>query len=686
MSDAQVSVSADSHVAWSTALGQPPCATPVTAGDLLLVAAQSPGPAALHTTLHALNLDDGDIRWQRAFEHASISGLAALPTSEFLALVSTASADLIHGEGALVALDAAGEERRRWAPGAQRLSAPAAAGNVVCATVDARALLILDLAAGAERTVHLEVNASLSALAVAGSVVYVPCRGPHLLAVGLDGRPRWRFDAAGSSDAWLDRTPVAVGERVFAVLTSGVAAALRAEDGRLVWRMGVGPAGSPLSAPATDGERLFVGARDGLHALSLMDGRAVWAWPTPRGITATPVVVGDVVYAACHDHCLYALDAATGRELWRRQVGRRIEVSPLPADCGEPARPCVLIVDRGGAVTAVARPLSAEEYEVAGYWEAAAYAGLGQVERGAELLEAHDERLGAAEMWRAAGELERAAGQYEITGAWKQAAELWSDLGRPLEAAEAMEKYARSLELESEACGAEECAAAWDAAAQAFDVEGESGRVQICQREAARCLRRPIIALDVEHEELALEEWSRLRFIARNDGYGPARNLTIRASGDEFEGQVMDTQQIPTLWTGREHVEWLDVRPLEYGETVPLRVQLEYLDNTGQRRSHKHTIYIAVARAPAGQRRKRTTTRVFSADASDADRKARERDFLCDELEKARVHLRLVQERKDEYVMDVDVPLQLVKRERDLMQRIADLEARLAQTDQEEIP
>jgi outer membrane protein assembly factor BamB/tetratricopeptide (TPR) repeat protein len=688
MGDGQVGASADPKIAWSTLLGQSPIVSPVTAGDLLFVAAQEFGPAALHSTLHVLSLDDGSTRWQRAFEYALVSGLASAraPVS---VIVSTTSTDLIYGEGALVSLDAAGEELYHWAAGVQRLSAPAAAGNVVCVTVDARTLLVLDLATGTERAeIPLEVNASLSAPTLADDVVYIPCRGPHLLAVGLDGQPCWRFDAAGSSDTWLDRTPAVAGERVFAALTSGVAVALRARDGSLVWRTDVGVAGKSLSAPATDGERLFVGARDGLHALDLADGREVWISPTLRRIAAAPVAVEDVVYAVCHDHHLYALDAATGQELWRYEIERRIEVSPILADCGEPVKPCVLIVDRGGTLTAVARPLNVEEYEAAGYWDAAAsgYADLGQIKRGAELLEAHGEPRGAAEMWRAAGELERAAAQYELAGAWKQAAELWLNLGRPLKEAEALEKYARSLELESEARSAEECAATWDAAAQAFGVEGEAGRAQICWREAARCLQQPVITLDVQHEELVLEKWSRLRFIARNDGYGPARNLTIRASGDEFEGQVMDTQQIPTLRAGRAHVEWLDVRPLEYGETVPLRVQLEYMDNAGKRCSHKHTIYIAVARTPAEQRQKRTTTRVFTSDISDTDRKERAQDFLRDELAKACEHLLLVQERQSEYVMDVDVPLQLVKQERDLMRRIADLEARLAQMDQEGTP
>jgi outer membrane protein assembly factor BamB len=337
-------------------------------GDLLLVPTQEPSPPFQHSILHALSLADGSLLWQRSFEYALVSGLAAAQTfevsqtSEVLALVATSSTDLMRSEGALLALDAAGEQRWHWSAGAQRVSAPAVAGEVACVTADAKTLIVLDLATGSEHfRVELEVSASLAAPALVGDVAHIPCRGPHLLAVGLNGELRWRFDAKASPDAWLDKTPVVVGKRLFAVLSTGAVLALRMEDGSLAWRVDVGPAGKRLSAPATDGQRLYVGTRDGLHALALADGRDTWAFSTERRIMAAPAIVGGVVYVTCHDHHLYALEAATGRELWHYKVGRRIEVPPVVATCGEPSTPCILITDRDGTLTAVARPLSAEE-------------------------------------------------------------------------------------------------------------------------------------------------------------------------------------------------------------------------------------------------------------------------------------------------------------------------------------
>ncbi|HUX76557.1 MAG TPA: PQQ-binding-like beta-propeller repeat protein [Anaerolineae bacterium] len=621
---------------WSAELGQPSAGPPLVAGDLLLVPTQDPGPSSQHATLHALSLVDGNPRWQCSFERALVSGLAALQTSEVSetsevwALVATTSTDLLHGEGMLVALDAAGRERWRWVPGVQRVSAPAlvrsddfsrseratevATTNLDAAvvTADARTLAVLDLATGEERSrIELEASASLSAPALVDDVAIVPCRGPHLLAVGLDGGTRRHFTAGDDPDSWLDKTPVVVGEHLFAVLSTGAALALRMADGTLAWRVDVGPAGKSLSPPATDGELLFVGARDGLHALHLVDGREVWAFSTPRRITAAPAVAGGVVYVTCHDHRLYALDAASGQELWRHAVERRIEVSPALAACGEPSAPCVLVADRGGTLTAIARPLSAAEHEAAGHWieAASAYAGLGRLAYGAELLEAHGEPFKAAELWQAVGEQERAAVQYEAAGAWQQAAGLWAALGRPMKQGEALEAHARSLE--GTLCSDEVRAEAWTAAVQAFESEGEAERVAACQQEVARCLRQPIITLDVQLDQgLMLNAWSSLRFIVRNEGYGPACNLVIRASGDQFEGEVTATRQIATLRAGRERTEWLDVRPLEHGDSVPLRVSVEYQDRAGELRSCKHTVHIPVARTEA-MRREAQTINVF---------------------------------------------------------------------------
>ncbi len=581
-------------LSWSQSLNQLSVTAPRVLEGLLLVAAQPEDLLAQQSTLHALSLADGRLAWQQRFEHVVISGLAV--TSEGLAVVSLTSTDLLYGEGGVVALGADGKARWRWTPGVQQVSTAVVFRDLVGVTVDATTLVLLDAATGQERRrVALEGVASLEAPCFTGEELLVPCRAPSLLAVELDGRVRWRFTAAEEANAWLDQTPVASDDRCFAVLSTGKAFAVASSDGKLLWRVDVGPAGKQLSAPVTDGKRLYIGARDGLHALACETGKAAWpAFATERRIEAASLVAGDVIYTACHDHVLYALDAETGKELWHYRGELSIERAPVLGECGGDACPCVIAVDRQGTVMAIGRSLSVAESETSGQWVKAAlvYADEGDFARGAELLEAHGELFKAAELWKAGGDPERAASLYERAEAWQQAVDVWTGLGRSLKQAQALEHLAHSLVGRP---GEERrCADLWALVTRLYEDEGDEDSLSRCRREAARCLEQPIIKFEVKPANLVEESWSSLEFVMRNEGYGVARYLVIHTTGNEFEGQIASTRQITTLRPGKERAESLDVRPLEHGN-VPLRLQVEYCDRSNVLYKIPYTLYIPVA-------------------------------------------------------------------------------------------
>ena len=543
------------NMLWHITLSGAPSPALLLWGNRVVCPVRSPVQTETSMRLEVLHLADGHCVWQHTFDHALVSGLS---TSGDHLLVSLTSTDLLRGEGALAAFNAAGEIVWRWAPGVQQISAPAMSADTVFVTVDATSLI-----SGVPGATHfpkcvapLPVSASRSAPTVADDILLIPCRAPHLLALALDGAPRWRFDAPGM--AWVDQTPVIVGDCVFAVLSTGKVVALAKTDGAPVWQTDVGPAGKPLTAPVTDSERLYAGARDGLYALDL-DGRVVWHLATDRRITAAPVVVGGVVYATCHDHHLYALDAVTGQELWRYAVKRHIEVSPLilmddgrrPTADGNPTgRPSAVggqayavIADAGGTVTALIRPRSAAEHEAAGEWQEAACA--------------------------------------------------YAALNQPLRQAEALQHYARALSTAEMAL--EDQATLWEQIAALYAGHDQPALAEHCRREVARCLRQPDIALTIEHTGLALGEWSLVRFIVHNAGFGPARNLVVHTDREQFQGQVTQTQRITTLEAGAREVRTLDLKPLESGE-VPLRVTVDFSDHAGQPLKCQQTIHLPVAR------------------------------------------------------------------------------------------
>ncbi|MGC9395150.1 MAG: PQQ-binding-like beta-propeller repeat protein [Anaerolineae bacterium] len=603
---------------WHITLAGAPSPALLLWGNRVVCPVRSMTQTESESHLVVLDLVDGRCVWQHTFHHALVSGLTI---SGDQLLVSLTSTDLLRGEGALVALSVQGDVVWRWAPGVQQVSAPAVREDTAFVTVDATSLVAVDVRTGQEqRRWSLPVSASRSAPAIADDLLLIPCRALHLLALALNGTPRWRFDAPGT--AWLDQTPVIVGNRIFAVLSAGKVVALAKADGAPVWQTDIGPAGKPLTAPVADGERLYVGARDGLYVLDL-DGHIVWHLATERRITAAPVVVGGVVYATCHDHHLYALDAATGKELWRYAMERRIEVSPLvlstdtteavfSAQSGETVEALALVADAEGNIAALARPLSAVEHEVAGHWReaASAYAELGQFARRAALLEGHGQPGEAARLWEAAGDAARAAAQYEVAGQWERAADLWAAQGQPLRQAEALQQHARSQEAVGAAL--EPLADVWRAIANLYETEREHALAAHCRREVARCLRQPDLALEIEHDGLVHNAWTMVNFIVRNVGFGPARNLFIRTSGRQFDGQVMRTQRLSSLDAGERAVEHLDIKPLEYGSSVPLQVEMEFVDDVDHLYTCTQTLHLPVSQT-APQERKTLHSRVITA-------------------------------------------------------------------------
>jgi outer membrane protein assembly factor BamB len=89
---------------------------------------------------------------------------------------------------------------------------------------------------------------------------------------------------------------------------------------------------SPVVYSAGDGRRLLlVPLREhDLVAYAIDDGFShVWTFQTERGIWAEPLIVDEVVYVAGMDHHLYALNANSGNELWRIDLGAAVAGTPF---------------------------------------------------------------------------------------------------------------------------------------------------------------------------------------------------------------------------------------------------------------------------------------------------------------------------------------------------------------------
>ena len=129
--------------------------------------------------------------------------------------------------------------------------------------------------------------------------------------------------------------------------------ALNAADGSLRWKV---EAAEPVLGAVTIHEGIaYVGASDKtFRAIDIQTGKVVWSYDQVKGYIETkPLVVDDKVIFSAWDNTLYALEKATGKEVWKWTGGlTRMHFSPAAvwpvASNGK-----VFIADPQRAMTAV---------------------------------------------------------------------------------------------------------------------------------------------------------------------------------------------------------------------------------------------------------------------------------------------------------------------------------------------
>lgn len=161
-----------------------------------------------------------------------------------------------------------------------------------------------------------------SSPAVAGNAVYFGSGDGRLHAVdAATGREIWHVDTGGA----VDGSPAVDERAVYVTSRDRRLYAVDRATGRTRWTVAFGPDlpfswgfESFVSSPALDGGSLFVGAGDGgVYRIAPADGKVVWKFPTGGRVRSTPAIDDGVVYAASFDGVLYAIDAASGGLRWK---------------------------------------------------------------------------------------------------------------------------------------------------------------------------------------------------------------------------------------------------------------------------------------------------------------------------------------------------------------------------------
>jgi outer membrane protein assembly factor BamB len=144
----------------------------------------------------------------------------------------------------------------------------------------------------------------------------------------------YAFDRAKGKQLWRVETegPVygsaAVAKGIAAIASGdGTVYGIAVKNGAVRWRYELepGPSAFAQSPASTDGKLIFIGAWDqNVYALDAATGAEVWRYrATERGFyfsaaIARPAVAGGRVFIPANENALHAIDAATGARVWVR--------------------------------------------------------------------------------------------------------------------------------------------------------------------------------------------------------------------------------------------------------------------------------------------------------------------------------------------------------------------------------
>lgn len=165
--------------------------------------------------------------------------------------------------------------------------------------------------------------------------------GSHFITVefksgetGYSRSTQFFIEPAGSPTVWRKyleaaskATPVVHNGVVYLGTNDGRFWALDAATGDVRWKAET--RAEILTSALVHDDRVFFGNGDGRLFAYTLDGRKLWEFRARQAFYSTGVAVGDRVVFACNDGIKYALDAGTGRLLWKNSDPTYSIESPL---------------------------------------------------------------------------------------------------------------------------------------------------------------------------------------------------------------------------------------------------------------------------------------------------------------------------------------------------------------------
>ena len=153
-----------------------------------------------------------------------------------------------------------------------------------------------------------------------------PARTRYLPAKGI--KPPFRLLWHYSEHPLLEFPPVYADGRLYAVNNNGLAFALDAETGKVIWERRIGRLNA--SSPAYHRGRLYIVNLVPGHVIKMdaKTGKVIWKRLLPGRAESSPLVLGNTLYFGCESGQLFALSTLNGNVRWATSLGGPVKSAP----------------------------------------------------------------------------------------------------------------------------------------------------------------------------------------------------------------------------------------------------------------------------------------------------------------------------------------------------------------------
>jgi outer membrane protein assembly factor BamB len=149
--------------------------------------------------------------------------------------------------------------------------------------------------------------------------------GAILALRAADGKLIWRRDLGSPAHG----LPALASDRVYVPVTDSRIVALKVDTGEPIWERRLG--GPPNDILALE-HRLYAGSKDNFfYCLIAKDGRVDWRWRTGGDVIGVPIADDQRVYFVALDNAVRALDLTSGGQRWLRTLPLRPMWGPTRA-------------------------------------------------------------------------------------------------------------------------------------------------------------------------------------------------------------------------------------------------------------------------------------------------------------------------------------------------------------------